>query len=73
MTTQNIADVWFSMKGLCAYLQISPSLGYKLSHRRAIPKYRPSGGRVWFKKSDVDQWINNHRIMSEDENNLSIK
>ncbi|WP_367278611.1 helix-turn-helix domain-containing protein [Mucilaginibacter sp.] len=54
---------------LCAYLKISASLAYKLSHRNAIPKYRPTNGRVWFKKSDIDQWINNHRIMSETELN----
>ena len=52
---------------LCSYLGISRSLAYKLSHRGAIPKYRPTNGRVWFKKSDIDQWVNDHRIMSETE------
>jgi DNA binding domain, excisionase family len=60
-------DQYLSLAELCSYLGISRSLGYKLSHRRAIPKFKPSGGRILFKKSDVDQWVNAHRIMSETE------
>ncbi|WP_179412639.1 helix-turn-helix transcriptional regulator [Mucilaginibacter sp. E4BP6] len=60
-------DRFLTLAELCTYLGISRSLAYKLSHRNTIPKYRPTNGRVWFKKSDIDQWLNNHRIMSETE------
>jgi len=60
-------DQYLSLAELCSYLGISRSLGYKLSHRRAIPHYKPTGGHLLFKKSDVDQWVNAHRIMSETE------
>ncbi len=65
-------DKYLTLAELCTYLGISRSLAYKLSHRRTIPKYRPTNGRVWFKKSDIDQWVNDHRIMSENEINSLI-
>jgi len=60
-------DHFMTLADLCSYLGVSRSLGYKLSHRRAIPIYKPTGGKVWVKKSDVDKWLNAHRIMSETE------
>lgn len=62
-------DKYLTLAELCSYLGISRSLGYKLSHRCAIPKFKPTGGHLLFKRSDVDQWVNDHRIMSETELN----
>ncbi|SEP08505.1 DNA binding domain-containing protein, excisionase family [Mucilaginibacter gossypiicola] len=65
-------DRFLTLAELCTYLGVSKSFAYKLSHRNAIPKYCPTGGKIWFKKSDIDQWLNGHRIMSEKElNHLS--
>jgi excisionase family DNA binding protein len=60
-------DQYLALAELCSYLGISRSLGYKLSHRNAIPKFKPTNGKIWFKKSDIDAWFNAHRIMSEQE------
>jgi excisionase family DNA binding protein len=65
-------DKFFTLAELCTYLGISRSLAYKLSHRCIIPKYRPTNGRVWFKKSEVDIWLDKHRILSEEEINTLI-
>ncbi len=39
------------------YLQLSKSYLYKLTHRKEIPFYKPSGKLIFFKKSELDQWI----------------
>ncbi len=57
---------------LCQYLKISLSTVYKLSHRNVLPKYRPAGRKIYFLKSDVDQYLTRNRISSIDELNAEI-
>ena len=37
------------------YLDLSDSLLYKLTSSRAITFFKPNGGKLYFKKSDLDQ------------------
>ena len=39
------------------YLQISKSLLYKLTSKRTIKFFKPNGGKIYFRKSDLDAWI----------------
>ena len=40
-----------------AYLGLSPSYIYKLTHKHLIPHYKPTGKRVFFYKKELDEWI----------------
>lgn len=39
-----------------AYLNVSRSYLYKLTHRKEIPFYKPNR-RIYFKREDVDCWL----------------
>lgn len=42
----------------CAvYTGYSKNHIYKLTSQRAIPFYKPRGGHILFKKSEVDEWL----------------
>lgn len=42
----------------CAvYTGYSKNHIYKLTSQRAIPFYKPCGGHIHFKKSEVDEWM----------------
>ncbi len=52
---------------LAEYLGVSLSYVYKLSFYNKLPKYCPGNKLVWFKRSEVDEWLTKHRIASEEE------
>ena len=39
------------------FIGVSPSYLYKLTHKGQIPYYKPNGGRLQFKKSELCDWI----------------
>lgn len=49
------------------YLGLKPSYLYKLMMRRAIPYYKPNGKLCFFSKADLDAWLTNIRIKSQEE------
>lgn len=40
----------------CEFLNIKKSTLYKLTHRRQIPYYRPTGGKIYFWRQDLLDW-----------------
>lgn len=44
------------------YMGISLSHLYKLTMRQEIPHYKPTGKMVYFKRSEVEQWLQNNRV-----------
>ena len=46
-----------SFKRALIYLDISNSLLYKLTSNKEITYYKPNGGKLYFKKSDLDNWM----------------
>lgn len=50
-------DATLSAKEAAAYLKMQKSYLYKLTMRRDIPFYRPSGKKIVFYKSQLDAWI----------------
>lgn len=46
------------------YLNISQSYLYKLTSLAAIPHFKPGGKKVFFDKSDLDNWIRRNRVSS---------
>jgi excisionase family DNA binding protein len=63
-----------SFREALIYLDVSQSLLYKLTSNKAITHSKPNGGKLYFKKSDLDKWmIQNEskslRVLQEEVNN----
>jgi excisionase family DNA binding protein len=57
---------------LIDYTDFSQKQIYKLTSTRAIPHYKPSGRKLFFKKNEIDEWITRGRVDSLDELNEKI-
>lgn len=53
-----------TLEDVVEYLQLSKSCIYKLTSRKVIPHYIPGGKKIYFKKSEVDEWVFNSRVNS---------
>jgi excisionase family DNA binding protein len=51
---------------LSEYLKLSDSAIYKLNYTSQIPYYK-SGKKLYFKKEDIDKWLETKRIKTIDE------
>lgn len=49
------------------YLGISKSMLYKMTAKRTICFYKPSGKLNYFKKEDLDNWLLSNRIAPQSE------
>lgn len=46
-----------SFKEACQYLDVSSSWLYKQTSNKAIPFVKPNGGKLYFLKSDLENWV----------------
>lgn len=56
------------------YLGLSPSYIYKLTYKKLIPHYKPTGKRIFFFKREIDEWITSNeecRVKNEEETKSS--
>lgn len=53
-----------SFREALVYLDVSESFLYKLTSKRAIEFTKPNGGKLYFKKSDLDDWMLNNTSSS---------
>ena len=49
------------------YMGVSKSYLYKLTMRQAIPHYKPMGKMVYFNRRELEQWLQNNRVSTDDE------
>lgn len=49
-----------------SYIGISKSTIYKFTSKRAIPHFK-RGKKLYFKKSELDEWLTTHKVLSSDE------
>lgn len=56
-----------TLEEAAAYLGISKSTLYKLTHQHEIPFYRPNGKLIYFEKAELVAWMRKNRSMSEEE------
>ena len=56
----------FDMIETAKYLKISKQTLYGMTSKRALPYYK-HGHRIYFRKSDLDEWINKGRVKTQDE------
>ena len=45
----------------CEYLNVSPSYLYKLTATDSIDNYCPTGKKLFFRRSELDQWALSNR------------
>lgn len=50
-----------------SYTGYSQKQIYKLTSTRAIPHYKPSGRKLFFKKDEIDDWITQGRVKTINE------
>jgi excisionase family DNA binding protein len=56
----------FTVEDAAMYLGITSSHLYKLVRKHDIPHSRPTNGRIFFNKEDLDKWIKS-RMVTEPE------
>ena len=52
---------------LSSYTGLSKSYIYKLTHRKELPHYKPSGKKLYFKASEVLEWLMQNRVSTNQE------
>jgi len=68
MEKSNVIDNEFlSLKEAAAYLKRSPGNLYNLVCAGTLRHYKPNGGRVLFKKSELQAWIEAGAVSSNAE------
>ena len=50
-----------------AYIGISMSYLYKLTHRREIPHYKPMGKVCYFNRKELEEWLQRNRVSTDEE------
>lgn len=63
---QESGDKLMNVVALAEYLSLSPTTIYSMTHRRDVPFYK-KGKRLYFRQSDIDNWINEGRSKTNDE------
>jgi excisionase family DNA binding protein len=56
----------FDIKEATSYLKISKATIYKMTMKQEIPHYKV-GKRLYFRKEDLDSWINKGRVKTRQE------
>lgn len=55
---------FLDIKEASGYLNLSTSALYKMTSRKELPHYVPGGKKIYFKKSELDEWITEGRVES---------
>lgn len=51
----------------CNYLDISASHLYKMTSQKLIPHFCPQGKKLYFNRTELDEWLQRNRQSSTDE------
>ena len=51
-----------SLSEAAKFLKLSKSFMYKMTSQKLIPHFIPSGKKIYFKKSDLENWLLKNRI-----------
>ncbi|MEI7510016.1 MAG: excisionase family DNA-binding protein [Flavobacterium sp.] len=61
----------FTISEVCSYTGFEKSYIYKLTSLRKIPHYKSPGGKnIFFKKSEINDWLTQIKIKTIDEINF---
>ncbi|PKD21798.1 hypothetical protein APR41_02125 [Salegentibacter salinarum] len=56
-----------SFEEACEYTGLSKSWMYKLTHRGDIPHYKPDGKKIYFKTTEIENWLLRNKVSSNAE------
>lgn len=57
-------DVW-TCEELALVMNVSESRVRHMAAEKVIPSYRPTGGKLYFKRSEIEAWMTSHRATNE--------
>lgn len=63
---------FLDVKEASSYLNLSTSAIYKMTSRKEIPHYVPGGKKIYFRKSELNTWIELAKITSTNEFDRSV-
>jgi len=62
-----LKKVVLNLSETCKYLDISASHLYKMTSKKQIPHFCPQGKKLYFKRTELDEWLLRNRQDSTDE------
>ena len=60
-------DERLTLQEACGYLDLSTSTLYKLTSKNKIPHFKPNGKKIYFRKSDLNDWLFRNRVSTAEE------
>lgn len=66
LTLLKAKDV-FNIEDVAAYTGFSTGYIYRLTHERRIPHYKGGGKCLYFRREDINNWLLQNRVSSNDE------
>lgn len=63
---------YIDVKEAASYLNISKSAIYKMTSNRQLPFYNPGGKKIYFKKSELNNWIESAKQCSIEDYALEV-
>lgn len=66
-----ISDTIMDMNEICSYIKYQKTSIYGLIQKKKIP-YIKAGGRILFRKSEIDNWLDKGRRKTKDEINDAV-
>lgn len=54
-----------SLGDACEYLNVSASYLYKMTCKNEIPHYVPTGKKIYFRRSELDEWLLRNRQFAD--------
>ena len=61
------AKKMLTMDDAVLYTGLGKSYLYVLTCKKKIPFYKPNGKNIYFKKSELNDWLQRNRVASEEE------
>lgn len=61
------AKEMFTIDEASKYLGMSKDYLYIMTCKKQIPYYKPNGKRLYFKKAELNEWLQRNRVNSVDE------
>ena len=61
------AKTILTLEEVAKYTNYSKSYIYKLTSRREIPCYKPNGKQLYFKRTEIEEWLLTNRKMTNKE------
>lgn len=64
---ERVAKTVLNLEECSIYTGLAKSYLYKLTSRCKIPHYKPHGKRVFFKRTEIDEWLLRNPVATQEE------